>query len=92
MEALRDALASRKAKVGTLLHELTRVVQPSPISYDIAMRDEVKKAAAALNAELAEIQKREYDLGVQLVRAWRRRDERDLYGSDSSLWVSRVTT
>ena len=92
LEMHRDNLASRKAKVGTLLHELTQVVQPSPVSYDIAMRNEVKKAAAALNDELAEIQKEEYDVGLQLVRAWRRRDERDLYGSDSSLWVRRVTT
>ena len=92
LEMLRDDLASRKIKVGSAIHELTQVVQPSPISYDLAMRGEVKRAVADLNDQFAEIQKEEYNVGLKLVGAWRRRDERDLYGSDSSLWVRRVTT
>lgn len=91
LEARREGLASRKANVVAVIHELTEVVQPSSVAYDLAVRDEVKKTVATLNDELAEIQKEEHDVGLQLVRAWKRRDERDLNGGESSLWVRRVT-
>ncbi|TQB68573.1 hypothetical protein MPDQ_003195 [Monascus purpureus] len=91
LEARREGLASRKANVVAVIHELTEVVQPSSVAYDLAVRDEVKKTVATLNDELAEIQKEEHDIGLQLIRAWRRRDERDLNGGESSLWVRRVT-
>jgi len=40
--------------------------------------------------ELAEIRREEHAIGLKLHRAWRKR-ERDDPGSESALWVRRVT-
>lgn len=92
LEARRDSLTARKNNINTVIHELTQVIQPSSIAYDLAVRDEIRKTVASLNNELAEIQKEEHEVGMKLVRAWRRRDERDNNGGGSTLWVRRVTT
>lgn len=92
LQTRRDSLWSRRNNIQDMIHELTQVVQPSSISYDLAVRDEVKKTVASLNDELAELQREEHEVGMKLVRAWRRRDERELNGGGSSLWVRRVTT
>ncbi|KAF7159408.1 hypothetical protein CNMCM6106_006621 [Aspergillus hiratsukae] len=91
LEARRDTLARRRANINTIIHELTQVIQPSSIAYDMAARDEVKKTVASLNNELADIKREEHDIGMKLFRAWKKRDEQDLYGADTGLWVKRVT-
>ncbi|KNG84979.1 hypothetical protein ANOM_006540 [Aspergillus nomiae NRRL 13137] len=92
LEARRDYLARRKASINTMIYELTQVIQPSPIAYDLAARDEVKKTVASLNNELADIIKEEHEIGMKLFRAWRKRDEQECNGGSSGLWVKRVTS
>ncbi|KAE8135717.1 hypothetical protein BDV38DRAFT_130736 [Aspergillus pseudotamarii] len=92
LEARRDYLTRRKASINTMIYELTQVIQPSPIAYDLAARDEVKKTVASLNNELADINKEEHEIGMKLFRAWRKRDEQECYGGSSGLWVKRVTS
>ncbi|KAL4991330.1 hypothetical protein BDW68DRAFT_4163 [Aspergillus falconensis] len=92
LEAKRNELVRRKANINTMINELTQVIQPSSIAYDMAAREEVKKTVASLNSELADIQKEEHDVGLKLLRAWKKRDDDDFYGSSSSLWVKRVTS
>ncbi|KAE8341021.1 hypothetical protein BDV24DRAFT_132753 [Aspergillus arachidicola] len=92
LEAKRDYLTRRKASINTMIYELTQVIQPSPIAYDLAARDEVKKTVASLNNELADINKEEHDIGMKLFRAWRKRDEQECNGGSSGLWVKRVTS
>ncbi|EAW21511.1 uncharacterized protein NFIA_066780 [Aspergillus fischeri NRRL 181] len=92
LEARRDTLARRRANINTIIHELTQVIQPSSIAYDIAARDEVKKTVTSLNNELADIKREEHEIGMKLFRLWKKRDEQDLYGGDSGLWVKRVTS
>lgn len=92
LEARRDGLARRKANIDTIIHELTQVIQPSPIAYDMAAREEVKKTVASLNNELAEIKREEHEIGVKLLRAWKKRDDHDYYGGSTGLWVKRVTS
>ncbi|CRG86390.1 hypothetical protein PISL3812_03396 [Talaromyces islandicus] len=84
-----NELSKRKTSVKTMLHELTQVIQPSSIAYDMATRDEVKKSVTSLNNELAEITKEEHDLGVKLSRAYRKLDSADFY-EHSSLWVKSI--
>ncbi|KAB8228607.1 hypothetical protein ETB97_000060 [Aspergillus alliaceus] len=91
LEARRDYLARRKANINTMIYELTQVIQPSPIAYDIAARDEVKKTVASFNNELADITKEEHEIGMKLFRAWKKRDEQQCY-SGSGLWVKRITS
>ncbi|KAF9889965.1 hypothetical protein FE257_006839 [Aspergillus nanangensis] len=92
LEARRESLARRKANIDTIIHELTQVIQPSTIAYDMAAREEVKKTVASLNNELAEIKREEHEIGVKLLRLWKKRDEQDIYGANTGLWVKRVTS
>lgn len=92
LEARKDSLARRRNNINTIIHELTQVIQPSSVAYDMAARDEVKKTVSSLNNELAEIKREEHEIGLKLYRAWKKRDERNNYGGGSGLWVKRVTS
>ena len=91
LQASLDNLRRRKNNVQTVLHELTNVVQPSSIAYDIAAKKEIKKTVEGLNKELAEIMKEEHETGLKLHRAWKRQDDSSPY-EPTTLWVRRVTT
>ncbi|KAF3491542.1 uncharacterized protein GIQ15_01059 [Arthroderma uncinatum] len=85
-------LARRKVNIDTMIHELTQVIQPSSIAYDMATRSEVSKTVTSLNNELADIKKEEHELGLKLLRAYKKRDQGDIYASEPTLWVKRVTS
>lgn len=91
LQASLDNLRRRKNNVNTVLHELTNVVQPSSIAYDMAARKEVKRTVESLNKELDEILKEEHETGLKLHRAWKRQDNSSPY-EPTTLWVRRVTT
>lgn len=91
LQAKQDVLRRRRRNIETVIHELTNVVQPSPIAYDIASRNEIKKTVSALQTELSEIVKDEHETGLKLHRAWKRHDEFADY-EPTSIWVRRVTT
>jgi len=92
LQAKLDDLARRRGNIGTIINELTQVVQPSSITYDLATRSEVKRTVQSLNNELAEIKKEEHDLGLKLLRALKKRDDDDIYSEPSGLWIKRVTS
>ncbi|KAJ5095501.1 hypothetical protein NUU61_004857 [Penicillium alfredii] len=90
--ALRDELTRRRYNLETVIHELTQVIQPSSIAYDLAAKAEVKKTVNSIENELAEIKREEHELGLKITRAWRRLDEKENNGDGSGLWVKRVTS
>ena len=89
LQAKLDDLHRRRRNLHTVIHELTHVVQPSSIAYDMASRQEIKRTVDGLNRELAEVVKEEHETGLQLHRAWKRQD-RNAY-EPTGLWVRRVT-
>ena len=91
LQAKQEVLRRRRRNIETVIHELTNVVQPSPIAYDIASRNEIKKTVSALQTELSEIVKDEHETGLKLHRAWKRHDDFADY-EPTSIWVRRVTT
>ena len=91
LQAKLDALRRRRGNLQTVIHELTNVVQPSSIAYDVASRQEIKKTVEGLNKELAEVIKQEHDTGLKLHRAWKRYDDSTAY-EPTHLWVRRVTS
>lgn len=91
LTAKLDALRRRRGNLQTVIHELTNVVQPSSIAYDIASRQEIKKTVEGLNKELAEVTKQEHETGLKLHRAWKRHDDATTY-EPTHLWVRRVTS
>ncbi|ODM19195.1 hypothetical protein SI65_05812 [Aspergillus cristatus] len=92
LEERQGTLARRKTNITTIIDELNQVFQPTSTAYDMAAREEVKKTIAHLNNELADIVREEHDIGLRLLRAWKKRDEQDLYGGGTGLWVKRVTS
>ena len=91
LQAKLDDLHQRRRNLQTVIHELTNVVQPSSIAYDIASRQEIKKTVEGLSGELAEVIKDEHDTGLKLHRALKRDDEFAAY-EPTSIWVRRVTS
>lgn len=92
LEERQETLARRKANITTIINELNQVFQPTSTAYDMAAREEVKKTIAGLNNELADIIREEHDIGLRLLRVWKKRDEQDLYGGGTGLWVKRMTS
>lgn len=92
LEARRDTLARRRGNIDTIIHELTQVIQPSSVAYDMAARDEVKRTVSSLNNELADIKREDHELGLKLFRAYKKLDEQDANAGSTSLWVKRVTS
>ncbi|OKP00779.1 hypothetical protein PENSUB_7710 [Penicillium subrubescens] len=92
LEARRDELAKRRFNLETVIHELTRVIQPGSIAYDLAAKAEVKRSVQSIENEIAEIKREEHELGLKVTRAWRKLDERENHGDGSNLWVKRVTS
>lgn len=91
LEAKLDNLRRRRYNLKTVIHELTNVVQPSSIAYDMASRQEIKKTVDGLNTELSEVNKDEHETGLQLHRAWKREEETSTF-EISSLWVRRLAS
>ena len=90
LQAKLDNLHRRRANLTTVIHELTHVMQPSSIAYDMASRQEIKKTVAGLNGELQEVTKEEHETGLKLHRALKRQDGNGMY-EPTSLWVRRMT-
>lgn len=87
----RAELARRKVNIDSMLYELTQAIQPSSTTYDLATRDEVKKAVVSLKSELDDIGREDHEIGVKLIRAWKKLENEEFYGGSTSLWVKRVT-
>lgn len=93
LETRRDALARRKADIEKAIYELMWPTQPSYAAYDMDAREEVKNTKARLDSELAHVRREEYYVGLNIFRAWRKRDEVDYCGAGSTtLWVRRLTS
>lgn len=91
LEAKRDGLARRRINLETVIKELTRVIQPDNVTYDLAAKQEVKRSVQSIENDIAEIKREEHELGLKAARAWRRLDENN-NGDGSTLWVKRVTS
>ncbi|EED19581.1 conserved hypothetical protein [Talaromyces stipitatus ATCC 10500] len=91
LEAQRRQLSLRKESTKVMLHELTEVIQPSSIAYDMATRDEVKKTVTSLKNELDDIAKQDHEIGLKLIRLYKNLNDMSVY-EPSPLWVKRITS
>ena len=90
LEETLNALHRRRDNLQIVLRELTSVVQPSSLAYDMAARQEIKRTVEAMNVESASVAKEIYETGMKLHRAMKRRDEKNMF-EPTGLWVRRVT-
>lgn len=64
---------------------------PNPLITDFRRMRLVEKRKKDFEDELAEIRREEHDIGLKLHRAWRKRERADPNGSESAIWIRRVT-
>ena len=91
LQAQLESLNRRRQNLATVIYELTHVVQPSSIAYDIASRQDIKRSVEGYHAESAQVAKEIHETGMKLHRAMKRRDEESMF-EPTGLWVRRVTT
>ena len=92
LEARMDELNRRRRNINQILKELNNVVQPSNFASDLASREEVRRTKKSLDDELSDIRNEEYKIGMSLHRALKKRDQENIYGGPTGLWVKRVTS
>ena len=90
LQAKLDALRRRRGNLQTVIHELTNVVQPSSIAYDMASRQEIRRTFQGLSKSVSDVVKDEHEMGLTLHRAYKRQD--DTAYEPTHLWVRRVTS
>jgi hypothetical protein len=52
----------------------------------------VEQRKRSFEDELTEIKREEYDVGIKLHRAWKKREREDPNAAGSAIWVRRVTS
>jgi hypothetical protein len=92
LEARLEVLTRRRRNINQILKELNNVVQPTSFAYDLATKEEVKKTVKGLEDELSEIRVEEHQIGMTLHRALKKRDQENVYGYPTGLWIKRVTS
>ena len=85
-----EDLRIRRSNVHRLLQDLYNMAPPNPLITDFRRMRLVDKRKKEFEDELAEIKAEEHDVGLRLHRAYRKRERADP-GSESAIWVRRVT-
>jgi hypothetical protein len=93
LNAQLRALANRRINITRSVKQMTELMPTDNImaSAEVLHKREVERRKVDnLRAELAEVQREEYDLGIKLHRAYKRID-REAHYEPTTLWVRRVT-
>ncbi|KAF2263712.1 hypothetical protein CC78DRAFT_544663 [Lojkania enalia] len=91
LEAQMSDLRLRRSNVNRLLQDLNKQAPPNPMLTDFRRMRLVEQRKKDFEYELAEIRREEHDVGLKLHRAWRKRERDDPNGSESAIWIRRVT-
>ncbi|KAL7935317.1 hypothetical protein V8C35DRAFT_299129 [Trichoderma chlorosporum] len=89
-----SALAHRRLNINKSIQQMTELMPRDNLmaSAEVLRKREVEKQKVeGLKQELAEIQHEEYDLGLKLHRAYKRK-EKDAEFEVTGLWVRRITS
>lgn len=92
LESQQEDLRIRRNNVYRLLSDLNKSVPSNPLLTDFKKAKAVEHKKKAFEVELDEIRREEYDVGLKLHRAWKKREKDDPNAAGSALWVRRVTS
>ncbi|KAH7088255.1 hypothetical protein FB567DRAFT_548319 [Paraphoma chrysanthemicola] len=92
LESAMEDLRIRRSNVYRLLNDLNTAAPPNPLITDFKRARLVEQRKRAFEDELAEIKREEYDVGMKLHRAWKKREREDPNSGGSAIWVRRVTS
>ncbi|KAI1177585.1 hypothetical protein F4777DRAFT_587197 [Nemania sp. FL0916] len=93
LNAHLEALGNRRININTAIRKMTEMMPVDNILASAAVvrkREKEKHNVEQLRAELADIDRQSYELGLKLHRAYKRLDRDSDYESPT-LWVKRVT-
>jgi chromosome segregation ATPase len=88
-------LAHRRNNINRSIQQMTELMPKDRLleSADVQRkREEEKRKVDHLKEELADIQQQEFDLGLKLHRAYKRRDREAEFDSGGTLWIRRITS
>jgi hypothetical protein len=92
LESAMEDLRIRRSNVYRLLNDLNNAAPPNPLITDFKRARLVEQRKRAFEDELSEIKREEYDVGMKLHRAWKKRERDDPNQAGSAIWVRRVTS
>jgi hypothetical protein len=93
LNAKIEALCNRRININHAIKQMTELMPTDNILASDAVirkREGEKRKIETLKAELADVQREEYELGLKLHRAYKRMD-READFEPTTLWVRRVT-
>jgi hypothetical protein len=94
INAQLTSLGNRRINITRSIKQMTELMPTDSIldSQEVVTKREMeKKIVERLKAELAEVQREEYDLGLKLHRAYKRMDREVGSAGTTAFWVRRVT-
>jgi hypothetical protein len=92
LESALEDLRIRRNNVYRLLNDLNKAAPPNPLVTDFKRARLVEQRKRSFEDELTEIKREEYDVGIKLHRAWKKREREDPNAAGSAIWVRRVTS
>ncbi|KAI9725272.1 MAG: hypothetical protein M1828_003286 [Chrysothrix sp. TS-e1954] len=87
LEAQLNDLARRRMNLSRIIDSMTALQPQNPVVQDLEKRRKHQQNVDRVEQELAEVKRKEHQLGLRLHRAWKRRDQ----DAPTALWVRRVT-
>ncbi|KAK3306856.1 uncharacterized protein B0T15DRAFT_552940 [Chaetomium strumarium] len=93
LNAQLSALANRRINIDRSIKQMTELMPTDKLLNSaevVRKREAEKKKVEALQQELADVRREEYELGLKLHRAYKRQD-REAEWEPTTLWVRRVT-
>jgi hypothetical protein len=92
LQAQQDDLFNQRSNIQRVIRDLEKPEPQNPLVSDIRARREKEKKLQALRVDLDEVARLEYDCGLRLHRAWKRREREDPSAGPSVLWVRRIAS
>ena len=87
LEAQGNDLARRRMNLQRIINSMTALQPQNPVIQDLEKRRKHQQRVDRVEQELAEVKRKEHEIGLRLHRAWKRRDQ----DAPTALWVRRVT-
>lgn len=91
LESAMEDLRIRRSNVYRLLSDLNNAAPPNPLITPFKVARMAEQRKRGFEDELSEIKREEYEVGMKLHRAWKKREREDP-NVGSAIWVRRVTS
>ena len=91
LQAQQNDLLTQRRNIHRLIGDLERPEATNPLLNGFKEIREREKKLASLKEDLDEVVRKQYDCGLRLHRAWKRRERDDPNTPESIFWVRRVT-